>query len=187
MRWLTSCVLLMLVVWGGTSLSAAEKEGVHAFKANSIEGKEVDLAKYKGKVLLIVNVASRCGATKQYAGLQALYEKHKQNGLVILAFPCNQFGKQEPGSSQQIQEFCTGNYGVTFDLFEKVDVNGPTATPLYAHLTAAETKPQGSGPVRWNFEKFLVGKDGKIVARFKTGVEPNDETFVKAIENELKK
>ena len=151
----------------------------------SLDGEEVDLSKYQGKVLLVVNVASQCGYTPQYEGLQKLHETYADQGLAVLGFPCNQFGAQEPGSAAEIQEFCTENYGVTFDLFEKIEVNGEDQAPLYAHLTSKETDPEHAGPVKWNFEKFLIGRDGKILGRFRSGVKPESEELTKAIEAAL--
>ena len=153
----------------------------------SLTGKKVDLAKYNGKVLLIVNVASQCGATKQYKPLEALHETYHKKGLAVLGFPCNQFGEQEPGSDDDVAAFCQKNYGVKFDMFSKIDVNGDKAADLYKHLTSKEVFPNDSGKVNWNFEKFLVSKEGKVVARFRTDVEPDDSEVVKAIEAELAK
>ena len=158
-----------------------------AFEMDTLEGKKVDLKSYNGKVVLIVNVASECGLTPQYEGLQALYEKYKDKGLVILGFPCNQFGSQEPGSAAEIKSFCTKNYGVTFDMFAKVDVNGDKAAPLFKHLTALETKPKGAGKVSWNFEKFVIGRDGNVVGRFAPTIAPDSEELVKTIEELLSK
>jgi glutathione peroxidase len=153
----------------------------------SLTGKKVDFKKYNGKVLLIVNVASECGATPQYGPLEALHEKYGEKGLAVLGFPCNQFGQQEPGTEKQIAEFCQKNYGVKFDMFSKIDVNGDKADDLFKQLTSKEAFAEGAGPVKWNFEKFLVSKQGKVVARFRTGVEPDSEEVVKAIESELAK
>ncbi len=153
----------------------------------SLTGKKVDLAKYNGKVLLIVNVASQCGATKQYKPLEALHETYHKKGLAVLGFPCNQFGEQEPGSDDDVAAFCQKNYGVKFDMFSKIDVNGDKAADLYKQLTSKEVFPNDSGKVNWNFEKFLVSKEGKVVARFRTDVEPDDSEVVKAIEAELAK
>jgi glutathione peroxidase len=158
-----------------------------SFKVKSLEGKEVGLAKYQGKVVLVVNVASQCGLTPQYEQLQALHEKYAKDGLAVLGFPCNQFGKQEPGSAGEIRQFCTKEYGVTFDLFEKVDVNGDAAAPLYKHLKALDTKPKGSGEISWNFEKFLLSRSGTVVARFAPRTKPNDPAVIEAIEAELKR
>jgi glutathione peroxidase len=149
-----------------------------------IHGKDTSLKAWPGKVLLLVNVASECGYTGQYAGLEALYQKHKDAGLVVLGFPCNQFGGQEPGSNADILKFCTGNYQVTFPMFAKIEVSGAKAHPLFAALTG-----KGSpfpGPVKWNFEKILVGRDGKIVKRFEAGDEPDSGEVTSAIEAALK-
>ena len=153
----------------------------------SLTGKKVDLSKYNGKVLLITNVASACGATPQYKPLEALHEKYHEKGLAVLGFPCNQFGKQEPGSDEDVAEFCKKNYGVKFDMFSKIDVNGDKAADLFKQLTSKENFEKDAGPVKWNFEKFLVSKEGKVVARFRTGVQPDDAEVVKAIEAELAK
>lgn len=153
----------------------------------SLTGKKVDLAKYQGKVLLVVNVASQCGATPQYAPLEKLHEKYGEKGLAVLGFPCNQFGKQEPGSDEEVAEFCQKNYGVKFDMFSKIDVNGEKAAPLFKQLTSKETFDKDAGPVKWNFEKFLISKEGKVVARFRTSVEPDAEEVIKVIEAELAK
>ncbi|OYW20367.1 MAG: glutathione peroxidase [Planctomycetales bacterium 12-60-4] len=167
----------------GMTAGAAETK-VTEFKMKSLDGKDVDLAKYKGKVLLIVNVASKCGATPQYEQLQELHEKYQAQGLAVLGFPCNQFGGQEPGDAAQIAEFCKAKYDVTFDMFQKIDVNGSDASPLYKTLTAHEPD---AGPIKWNFEKFVIGKDGEIVARFATRTKPDAPEVLKTIETELAK
>ncbi len=156
------------------------------FKTKSLAGKDVDLSKYQGKVLLIVNTASKCGCTPQYKDLEALHEKYSKEGLAILAFPCNQFGRQEPGSPEQIQEFCTSKYSVKFDLFEKIDVKGKNQAPLYKWLTSSDATPSDPGPVKWNFEKFLVGRDGKVIARYRSLDNPSNHKVVEAIEAALK-
>ncbi|MFO1490157.1 MAG: glutathione peroxidase [Kiritimatiellia bacterium] len=153
----------------------------------SIDGTPVDLAGYQGKVVLVVNVASRCGYTKQYAQLQELQAKYEGRGLVVLGFPCNQFGGQEPGTAAEIKSFCTSKYHVTFPLFGKVDVNGEKAAPLFAALTSAQAAVADKGPVRWNFEKFLIGRDGQPVSRFRSKVAPDDPSLVAAIEAALGK
>ncbi len=154
----------------------------------TLDGKKVNLAeKYKGKVVLLVNVASRCGNTPQYKPLEALHEKYGKQGLAIVGVPCNQFGKQEPGTSEEISEFCTKNYGVKFDMLGKVDVNGPEAAPLYKYLTSKKSDPDYSGKITWNFEKFLFNRDGKVVARFKPKTQPDSPEVVTAIEAELAK
>ena len=152
----------------------------------TIDGKKVNLAeKYGGKVVMVVNVASKCGHTPQYADLQALHETYAEQGLAVLGFPCNQFGNQEPGSDEQIQQFCEVNYGVTFDMFSKIDVNGENAAPLYAYLTGEELPVEDRGPIGWNFEKFLIDRDGEVIARFRSGVNPQSEEVVTAIEAAL--
>jgi glutathione peroxidase len=155
-------------------------------KMKSITGQEVDLSQYQGKVLLIVNVASECGYTPQYKGLQALYNKYEASGLRVLGFPCNQFGHQEPGTAEQIAQFCQKYYGVTFDMFDKVDVNGRSQCDLYRRLTAPDAQAKFPGPIQWNFEKFLIARDGTVVARFGSSVAPESKTLVEAIERELK-
>jgi len=155
------------------------------FTMKSLEGKEVDLGKYAGKVVLVVNVASKCGLTPQYEQLKTLHKKYADAGLAILGFPCNQFREQEPGTVEEIRQFCSTKYGVTFDMFDKVNVNGDNATPLYKHLTALETKPVGPGEISWNFEKFLIDRQGNVVARFAPRTKPDDPEIVKAIEAAL--
>lgn len=147
--------------------------------------KEVRLSDYNGKVLLIVNVASECGYTRQYAGLQEVYEKYNPQGFEILAFPCNDFGGQEPGTNEEIQKFCSSKFGVTFKLFDKIKVLGKDKSPLYERLINNNVTEKGD--VKWNFEKFLISKEGKIVARFRSKVEPTSEEVTAAIERELKK
>jgi glutathione peroxidase len=155
------------------------------FKMKSLDGKDVDLGQYQGKVVLIVNVASQCGYTPQYKGLEALYEKYGKDGLVVLGVPANEFGGQEPGSNEEIARFCSSKYGVTFPMLAKVVVKGNGICPLYKHLTAKETDPKFGGAIKWNFTKFLVGRDGAIVGRFEPKVKPDEMT--QAIETELKK
>jgi glutathione peroxidase len=147
---------------------------VYDFSATSIEGQPVDLSTYRGKVLLIVNTASQCGFTPQYQGLQALYEKYRDRGLEVLGFPCNQFGQQEPGSSSDIQSFCQTRFGVSFPLFEKIDVNGANAHPLYKYLVKAAPGLLGTEAIKWNFTKFLVDADGKVVKRYAPNATPAD-------------
>jgi glutathione peroxidase len=146
-------------------------ETIYDFKARSLQGKDVDLAEFKGKVLVVVNTASKCGFTPQYEGLEKLYQKYKDQGLMILGFPCNQFGKQEPGTAKDIQEGCLINYGVTFRMFEKVDVNGANEHPLFTFLK----KEQGgwfNSNIKWNFTKFLIDRNGKPVKRYAPVVKP---------------
>tara|TARA_B100000614_G_scaffold253757_1_gene268116 strand:- start:186 stop:758 length:573 start_codon:yes stop_codon:yes gene_type:complete len=149
-------------------------KSVYDYKVKNIDDKEVDLSEYKDKVLLIVNVASKCGFTPQYDGLQKLYDKYKDQGLVILAFPCNQFGGQEPGTAEEIKTFCSINFNVTFPLMAKIDVNGDNTDPLYKYLKNQAPGTMGTENIKWNFTKFLVGKDGKVVKRIGTQTKPSD-------------
>jgi glutathione peroxidase len=157
----------------------------HDFSHRSIDGQEVPLSTYAGKVLLAVNVASRCGLTPQYTGLEELYRAYKDRGLVVLGFPCNQFGAQEPGTEEEIKTFCSTQYDVTFPMFQKLEVNGGGAHPLYAWLTAQATEPEGPGPIVWNFGKFLIGRDGAILARYKPTTAPASEKLIAGVERAL--
>jgi glutathione peroxidase len=152
-----------------------------------IDGKPVNLEKYKGKVVLMVNVASKCGFTPQYKDLEALYEKYGQKGFAIVGFPANNFMGQEPGTEAEIKEFCTSKYNVKFDMMSKISVKGDDMAPLYKKLTSPEANGSFAGDIKWNFTKFLVGKDGKVAARFDTKVSPGDPQVAKAIEAELAK
>src|SRR4030095_9394637 len=145
---------------------------VHEFTLKSIDGKTTPLANYKGKVVMIVNVASRCGYTPQYTQLEAVYAKYKDQGLVILGFPANNFMGQEPGTDEEIKTFCSTKYNVTFPLFSKISVKGEDKAPLYQFLTDAKTNPTAAGEIKWNFTKFLIGKDGKVIARYESAVKP---------------
>jgi len=156
------------------------------FTMNSITGQPMSLSKYQGKVVLIVNTASECGFTYQYEGLEALHKKYAAQGLSILGFPSNDFGEQEPGSDSEIQTFCKSNYGVEFDMFSKVEVLGGGKVPLYKYLTASSTS-KFPGEIEWNFEKFLIGRDGQILGRFKSDVEPGSAQMSGAIESALKR
>ena len=158
---------------------------VHSFSARTIDGQERALSDYAGKVLLVVNVASACGLTPQYEGLEKQYRAHRARGLEVLGFPCNQFAGQEPGTEAEIQSFCQLKYDVTFPLFAKVDVNGEHAHPLYAHMKAVATQPDGPGEVSWNFAKFLVDRDGNVIARFKPKEDPTGERLSAAIQAAL--
>lgn len=157
------------------------------FTVANIDGVETPLSNYRGKVVLIVNTASKCGLTKQYAELQSLYEKYKDQNFVILGFPCNDFNGQEPGSESDIKAFCTQNYGVTFDMFSKVAVKGEGRSPLYEFLISPQTNEKFAGEIKWNFTKFLVDREGKVVARFEPKVKPSDASVMAAIEGELAK
>jgi glutathione peroxidase len=158
---------------------------LHELSAQTLDGKPMKFDALRGKAVLFVNVASKCGYTPQYKGLEALYAKYGREGLVVLGMPCNQFGGQEPGSAEEIQSFCSTKYDVTFDLLEKADVNGKNAHPLFAWLTSQET-PSGKGQVQWNFEKFLVGKDGRVINRWRSGTKPDNAELVGAIEAALR-
>jgi len=160
-------------------------KNIKQITVKDIDGKSVNLSDYKGKVLLIVNVASYCGYTKQYAGLEEIYKEYKDKGFEILAFPCNQFGQQEPGTNEEIKNFCSSKFDVSFRLFDKIDVNGKDKSPLYSVLTDNEVT--GKADIKWNFEKFLVDKNGNVVARYSSKVEPASKELTSAIEKELKK
>ncbi len=167
-----------------THLASAQTKPLTEIPLKDINGKDTSLKPYAGKVLLIVNVASQCGATPQYAGLESLHKEFGARGLVVLGFPCNDFGAQEPGTAAEIKQFCTTNYKVTFPLFEKVRISeGSEQHPLFTALTGKGSPHPG--PVTWNFSKFLVGRDGKVAARFDTGTEPDDSALIKAIEKAL--
>jgi glutathione peroxidase len=157
--------------------------GIYDFTVDDIRGKPVDLKRYRGKVLLVVNTASECGFTPQYKGLEAMYRKLGKKGLEILGFPCNQFGEQEPGSEGEIATFCERNYGVTFPMFAKVDVNGADAAPLYRYLKKAQPGLLGSEAIKWNFTKFLVDREGNVVARYAPNETP--ESIEKDVEKLL--
>ena len=157
------------------------------FTMKDIEGNDVALSKYQAKVVLMVNVASKCGLTPQYADLQALHEKYVDKGLVILGFPANEFGSQEPGTNDEIKAFCTDKYSVKFPMFSKVVVKGDDICPLYKFLTGSDTNPKFAGQIKWNFTKFLVSRSGEVVHRFEPKVKPSEDDIVKAIEAELAK
>ena len=158
-------------------------DSIYNIPLKDIDGKSTSLKAYEGKVLLIVNVASKCGYTPQYAGLEALQEKYKNKGFVVLGFPCNQFGGQEPGTNEEIKQFCSSKYQVTFPLFDKIEVNGPNRHSLYV-LLAGEGSPF-PGDIKWNFNKFLIGRGGKILKRFDSKVKPDSAELVQAVEKAL--
>jgi glutathione peroxidase len=166
-------------------VSQAPAESIFDIKLPSLDGKQVALSDYAGKVVLAVNVASRCGFTPQYKGLQALQDRYADRGFTVLGFPCNQFFNQEPGNAEQIQEFCSQNYGVTFPLFAKLDVKGSNQHALYAILSEFPDDQGKAGKVTWNFEKFLVGRDGRVLRRFRSKTVPEDPKVVEAIESAL--
>jgi glutathione peroxidase len=171
----------LLAIMTAISLHA---ESLYQVPVKDINGKGATLEAYKGKVMLIVNVASKCGLTPQYKALEAAYEKYKDQGLVVLGFPCNQFAGQEPGSNDEIKEFCSSKYNVTFPLFDKLDVNGAKRHPLYVQLAGKDSPFPGD--IKWNFGKFLVGRDGKILKRFEPSTTPDAPEVVKAVEAALK-
>lgn len=181
MKFLQSLCLALVGLVGASAMAA---DSVHEFKMKSIDGKDVELSEYKGKVLLIVNVASQCGLTPQYEQLQALHEKYKDKGLVVIGVPCNQFGGQEPGTEAEIKQFCDSKYKVSFPMMSKVDVNGSKEDPLYKYLKSNSEKKDN---ISWNFEKFVVGKDGKVAARFAPRTKPDADEVVTVIDAELKK
>lgn len=169
----------------GGYAEAASPKSVLDFKVRDIDGKDVKLKKYKGNVLLVVNVASKCGYTPQYEALQATYLKYKDQGFTTLAFPANNFGGQEPGTATEIKEFCESKYKVTFPMFAKISVKGEDQDPLYAFLTKPETNPQFAGDIKWNFSKFLVDRKGNVVARFEPKIKPDGPEITAAIEKYL--
>ncbi len=173
-------ILSILIILTGMMFTYNGNTGVHSFTVKDIDGKDTKLDSYKGKVVLIVNVASNCGYTKQYADLQKLYDQFKDEGLVVLGFPANNFGGQEPGSDAEIKLFCSEKYDVQFPMFSKVSVKGSDIHPLFAELTKAEN-PNFTGDINWNFEKFLVDKNGALVHRFRSKTEPLSEEMLTAI------
>jgi glutathione peroxidase len=194
----TKITLIALAVVGAAVLSVAAlsrandkmetatvANSVYDFTLKDIDGKEASLAQYRGKVLLLVNVASRCGYTPQYEGLEKIYLQYKDRGFVILGFPANNFMGQEPGTNEEIKSFCSLKYNVTFPMFSKISVKGDDMHPLYKYLTDKQTDPQFGGDVKWNFNKFLVGRDGKIIGRFEPAVKPESPEVAQAIEKAL--
>jgi glutathione peroxidase len=176
--------LLLCMLFCAATLVAAEKT-VHDFTLNSIDGQPAPLAAYKGKVVLLVNVASKCGFTPQYSALESTYEKYKDRGFVIVGIPANNFGAQEPGSNQEIKTFCSSKYHVTFPMMAKVSVKGDDMTPLYQFLTDKSSNPQSGGEIKWNFTKFLIGPDGRVITRFEPEITPDSPQVTSAIEEAL--
>src|SRR5690349_2232080 len=179
---MTTPILLAAVLSLGI-VSARAAESIYDIPLKDIDGKSTTLKPYQGKVLLVVNVASHCGYTPQYTALQALHLKYKDQGLAVLGFPCNQFGGQEPGTDEEIKQFCSSKYDVSFPLYDKIEVKGPHQHPLYAALTGKDSPYPGE--VKWNFEKVLIGRDGKILKRWPSKVSPDSEEVVQAIEAAL--
>jgi glutathione peroxidase len=176
--------LLFCLLFVATALMAADKS-VYDFTLNSIDGQPAPLGAYKGKVVLLVNVASRCGFTPQYTALESVYEKFKDRGFVIVGIPANNFGSQEPGTNQEIKTFCQTKYSVTFPMMSKVSVKGEDQTPLYQFLTDKAANPQTGGEIQWNFTKFLIGPDGRVMARFEPATTPDSPEVTAAIEKAL--
>lgn len=182
-------VTIALTWDGGDPLKEGEKmaeSSVLDFTMKSIDGADVKLDSYSGKVLMLVNVASKCGYTPQYRGLESVYKKYKEQGLVVMGFPANNFFWQEPGTDEEIKTFCTTKYNVTFPMFAKISVKGDKIHPLYKFLTSKQTNPEFGGSISWNFNKFLIDRSGKVVARFSSKDEPESEKVVQAIEQALK-
>jgi glutathione peroxidase len=178
-------ILILMLCVACASLSA-EPKSIYDFTMRSIDGQPTSLKTYHGKVVLLVNVASKCGFTPQYAGLEALYEKYKDRGLVIVGIPANNFAQQEPGTDEEIKKFCSNKYNVTFPMMSKVSVLGDDKTPLYVYLTGKDTDPQFAGDIKWNFTKFLFDRNGNPVARFEPNVTPDSPQVTTAIESALK-
>ncbi len=183
LRTLTAVALAAILA---VPANAEEKKvtGPLSYKLKDIKGNAVDLSKYKGKVVMLVNVASQCGYTPQYEQLEKIYEKYEKQGLVVIGVPANEFGKQEPGTDEEIEKFCKSKYSVTFPMMSKIVVKGKGIDPLYTYLTKESKYP---GDIKWNFTKFLVGKDGQVVARYEPKVKPDDPQVIETIEAELKK
>ena len=173
------------VVINSSKSNGSNKKSIYEYSATNIEGKDESLGKYKGDVLLIVNTASQCGYTKQYEGLQAVYDKYKDKGFKVLGFPANNFGGQEPGTNEEIKDFCTTKFKVTFPMFAKISVKGEDSHPLYKFLTDKELNGEFGGDISWNFNKFLTNKKGEIVARFSSKDAPESEAVISAIEKYL--
>jgi len=184
-------VTVVVLLYGyGMILNPTPSEPVNAssvydFTMKDIDGNDVKLDAFKGRVIMIVNTASKCGYTPQYEGLEAIYKKYKDRGFVVLGFPANNFMGQEPGTEKEIKEFCTLKYNVTFPMFAKISVTGRDQHPLYGFLTNKATNPEFGGEISWNFNKFLIGKDGKVIGRFATAIKPEDASVIAAIETQL--
>jgi glutathione peroxidase len=176
----TFLVLGLVIIMAGSAVAA----NIYDFTLPSIDGKPMPLAEFKGKVVLVVNVASRCGYTPQYSALESLYEKYKDQGFVIVGFPANNFGAQEPGTNEEIKTFCSRKYNVTFPMYSKVSVKGDDQTPLYQYLTK-QTGPAIAGDIKWNFTKFLVDRNGNVVQRFESAVTPDSKEVVSAVDKQL--
>ena len=179
-------LIYALTAIAASAVSGFAAETIYNFTPAAIDGKPAPLAAWKGKVMLLVNVASKCGFTPQYKGLEAVYEEYKDRGLVIVGFPANNFGAQEPGTNEEIQTFCSRTYNVTFPMMSKISVKGDDQAPLYHFLTGGAANPAVAGDIKWNFTKFLVDRDGKVVARFEPAVTPDSPEVKTAIEKTLR-
>lgn len=189
-KFIVNLTVIFLILNGSCSARKTEKTmstntSIYDFTMTTIDGTAVPLSNYHGQVMLIVNTASQCGFTPQYKGLQKLYETYKDKGFMILGFPANNFMRQEPGTDSEIKDFCQLNYGVTFPMFSKISVRGKEIHPLYTYLTKKETNPDFNGSVKWNFTKFLINKNGKIINRYKPKIKPEDPQVTSAIEKAL--
>jgi glutathione peroxidase len=182
---MTVLPMILAFAVGASSSTAPATKSIYEFTMKNIDGKDVSLGNYKGKVILLVNVASECGNTPQYKDLEALYVKYKERGLVILGFPANNFGEQEPGTDAEIKKFCTSTYNVTFPMFSKISVKGDDQHPLYRFVTSKETDPEFAGEVKWNFQKYLISREGKILAKFAPRLNPASDEVTAAIEKAL--
>lgn len=182
---LTLVLSLGVMTTAAVSAGSGEKNSPLRYEMKDIDGNTVDLASCKGQVVMVVNTASKCGLTPQYEALQALYEKHREKGFVILAFPANNFGSQEPGTDSEIKEFCSLNFNVTFPLFSKISVKGEDIHPLYEYLTSEETNPGFAGEIAWNFTKFLLDREGRVIGRFEPRTTPDDPAVLQKIERAL--
>jgi glutathione peroxidase len=176
---------LVLMLCAACTMMAAQASSIYDFTMKSIDGQQVSLSSYRGKVVLLVNVASKCGFTPQYSALEAVYEKYKDRGLVIVGIPANNFAQQEPGTDAEIKQFCTNKYNVSFPMMSKVSVLGDDKTPLYVYLTGEKTDPKFAGDIKWNFTKFLFDRNGNPVARFESPVKPDSPEVTEAIEKAL--
>lgn len=183
----TSILLITALTIFISAFSFPYKKNFHDFDVKDIIGNKVSLSKYKGKVLLVVNVASKCGLTPQYDDLQAIYDKYQDQGLVVLGFPANNFGGQEPGSDEEIKQFCTSKFGVTFPMFSKISVKGDDIHPLYNYLTSKKENGKIDAPVKWNFQKFLIDPNGKLIKSYHPQTKITEEEAIADIEKELKK
>ena len=176
----------LLIAQTSAEAELLTEKSIYDFVLKDINGNDIKMEQYRGKVLMVVNTASQCGYTPQYEGLQKIYSKYKDEGFFVLGFPANNFGAQEPGSDEEIKNFCSTRFKVSFPMFSKISVQGPDKNPFYKFLTEKETNPDYAGEIKWNFNKFLVDKTGKVVARFDSGAKPEDSSVIESIEKALK-